>query len=118
MQQLTGFMGYLTQMGYATSITDGEIGQYVPFIMGFSMVLAAFFAIKFYPKADKVKNLLIGNFAMSLCTYGIAICFIFIKKHSLVVWGLVVLIIIFMAVNGALIIPSLWPYVGSIGTKS
>lgn len=52
-----------------------------------------------------------GNLGMSICCIGIGTSFLFINEFPDVFWIVVTLIIVFMGLNGATLIPSVWLYV-------
>jgi MFS family permease len=117
MQQCTGFMGYLTQMGYATSLIDFNVGEYVPFMMGFCLVIGALISIFLFPRVARAKMILIGNAVMTICTICIGICFLYLNNNYKILWVLLAFVIVFMLINGICLIPCVMPYVNGFGSK-
>ncbi len=85
--------------------------------MGAVQVITALFALTYLTRINRRKMVLAGNFGMSLCCLGIGISFIFIKSYSHTFWIVVTLIVIFMGLNGATLVPALWMYVPEVASK-
>lgn len=117
MHQLTGVNAYISQMGFVTASFNNKFGEFVPFLMGSIQVVTALFALIYLTKVNRRKMVLAGNLGMSLCCLGIGISYAFIKTFGQVFWIVVILIIIFMGLNGATLVPAVWMYVPEVATK-
>lgn len=111
MHQFTGINAYISQMGFVTAIFDNKFGNYVPFMMGAIQVITALYALTYLKRMNRKKLILIGNCGMSLCCIGIGISYIFTSTYGNTFWIIVILIIIFMGLNGATLVPAVGVYV-------
>lgn len=117
MHQLTGVNAYISQMGFVTAAFNNKFGEFVPFLMGAVQVITAIYALIFLKRVNRRTLVLVGNFGMSVCCIGIGISYVFINNFKQMFWVVVALIIIFMAIHGATLIPGVWMYVPELATK-
>ena len=111
MHQLTGINAYISQMGFVTSAFNNDFSEYVPFLMGSIQVITALYSITYLYRVNRRKMILVGNFAMSLCCFGIGISFFFINDSSSIFWIVVFFIVVFMGFNGATLVPGVMTFV-------
>lgn len=117
MHQMTGVNAYISQMGFVTSSFNNGLGDYVPFMMGAIQVITALYALTYLKRMNRKKMILAGNLGMSLCCIGIGISYMFSKSYNQTFWVVVSLIVIFMGLNGATLVPAVGLYVPEVATR-
>lgn len=117
MHQLTGVNAYISQMGFVTAEFNNKFGDFVPFMMGAIQVITCLYALTYLKRINRKKMILAGNLGMSLCCIGIGISYVYIRSFGQMFWIVVTLIIIFMGLNGATLVPAVGMYVPEVATK-
>lgn len=80
-------------------------------MMGSIQVITALYALTYLKRMNRKKMILTGNLGMSLCCIGIGIGYIFARSYGQMFWIVVSLIVIFMGLNGATLVPAVGLYV-------
>ena len=111
MHQMTGVNAYISQMGFITTNFDNKFGDFVPFMMGAIQVITAIYALIYLTKVTRKSLVLAGNLGMSLCCIGIGISYELTYRSSENFWVIVALIVIFMGIHGATLVPGVWTYI-------
>jgi hypothetical protein len=111
MHQMTGVNAYISQLGFVTGAFNNKFGEYVPFMMGAIQVITALYALTYLTRISRKSLVLAGNLAMGLCNIGMGIGYELINEFAQMFWIIVTLIVIFMGLHGATLIPSVWLYV-------
>ncbi len=85
--------------------------------MGALQVITAILSLVYLSRINRRTLILVGNFGMSICCLGIGVCFLLINNYKQMFYIVVTLIIIFMGLNGATLLPAIPMYIPEVGNK-